>query len=306
MIAFAGRKLRRALPAIALLSLAALSAGPASVVAFTEPGITGTWKDFANCPVNVIAPFEGNQCEHSYTTGGVVQIGHSSVPISVPGDTFDVGLTEPGGQGIVMSGAHGILNGPAQPVPGGLLGVIGNTQLTGVSAKLEWAAAVPPDTLFGTSEECGGTNPFVTVDLCRAVNGRPGTAITLSVKVHLMSPFLGSACYIGSAAHPIVIPLTTGITSPPPPAQPIHGSSLEFLTAITPVYLQVVGLTFVSNSFVVPAASGCGTSNGSLVNASINHKLGLPSPAGQNMIAISAIGEQTQASRVIEHGWTGE
>jgi hypothetical protein len=49
-------------------------------------------------------------------------------------------------------------------------------------------------------------------------------AVQLPVKVHLENPFLGSSCYIGSNSSPIVINLTTGTTSPPPPNTPIKGS----------------------------------------------------------------------------------
>ncbi|HEX5852063.1 MAG TPA: hypothetical protein VFY36_03110 [Solirubrobacteraceae bacterium] len=305
VIAFAYVRLRRVLVMVGLSSVAALSISSASTSAFTEPGLTGTWGDFANCPAKVIVLLGRSACEHSYATGGMVQIGHSTVPISVPGDTFDVGITTPGGPGVVMSPPHGILNGPAQPVPGGLLGTIGNVQLTGVTARLEWAASTPPSTVFGFTEPCG-SNPLVTFDICKILKAKAGTAVTLRAKIHLLSPFLGSSCFIGSAAHPIVIALTTGVTSPPPPAKPIHGSSLEFLTFISPFYQQAVGFTFVNNSFSVPAATGCGTTTGGVVDASINHKLGLPSPAGKNMIAISAIAEQAPAENVLEHGWTGE
>lgn len=305
VIALAGKVLRRALAMAGGVSLVLLSSFAADSFAFTEPGVTGTWNDFANCPVSIIVLLQNNACEHSYTTGGTVQIGHSSVPISVPGDTLDLGVTFPGGQGVVVSGPHGLLNGPAQPVPGGLLGAIGNVQLTGVSAKLEWAASVAPGAVFGFAEECG-TNPLVTFDLCKIINARTGTATTLRVKIHLISPFLGAACYIGSDASPIIIALTTGMTSPPPPAHPIHGHPVEFLRFPSPTFEQAFGLALVNNSFSVPVASGCGTASGSLVNASINRKLGLPSPPGQNAIVINAIAEQAPAIDVLAHGWTGE
>jgi hypothetical protein len=301
LIAFAGGMVRVVLVLMGLaLSLSA------SASAFTEPGFTGTWADFANCPASVIVLLSNNDCEHSYVTGGVVQIGHSSVPISVPGDTLDVGVTFPvGAVGSAVSAPHGILNGPAQPVPGGLLGTIGNIPLTGVVAKLEWASPVPANTVFGFVEGCG-KDPLVTFDFCKLINARSGTAVTMRVKIHVMSPFLGPTCYIGSAANPILIQLTTGVTNPPLPAQPIHGRSLEFLKAPYPFLQQAFGFTLVSNSFAVPAATGCGTSGGNLVDASISHKLGLPSPPGLNMIAISAIAEQAPASQVLIHGWTGE
>jgi hypothetical protein len=292
----------------AFVAPAALATGAA---AFTEPGITGNWTDFANCPANLIGR---GACVHSYTTGGTVQIGHSNVPISVPGDTLDAGLTEEeevtplcalvGGTECIISPPHGILNGPAQPVPGGLLGTIGNAQLTDVSAKLEWAVSVAPGRPFGLETSCG-SDPLVTFDLCKLLNARSGTAATLSVKIHLLSPFLGSGCFIGSAAAPIVIPLTTGLTNPPPPATPIHGKAYERVVPRASA-TQLLGTTLVSNSFAVPVANGCGTSSGSLVDSAINHKLGLPSPAGQNKIVINANGEERSGQEVLEHGWTGE
>jgi hypothetical protein len=293
--------LRTSLMTVGLLI--ALSLFSPHATAFTEPGFTGAMTDFANCPVNVIEPLapETSTCVHSYTTGGAVQIGHSVVPISVPGNTFDLGVN-----GVTVAPPHGLLNGPAQPIPAGLLGSVGSVQLTGVSAKLEWAAPISPGSSFGLAEGCAGTNPRVTFDICRILRSESGTAITLSVKLHLLSPFLGSTCYIGSVAKPIVISLTTGVTSPPPPTQPIHGKPAEFIFEPTTFYQQAVGLRLVNNSFAVPAATGCGTSVGSLVNASVNHKLGLPSPPGQNMIAINANAEQVPARTVLAAGWPYE
>lgn len=314
MIVSAGRGIRRIFFAAGVLGLVALSVFAAAAPAFTEPGITGTTADFANCPKASVIGISG-KCVHSYTTGGVVQIGHSSVPISVPGDTFDAGLTEEeevsaicfplGFTECVISPPHGIIHGPAQPVPGGLLGTIGNVQLTGVTAMVEWATPVATDTAFGLLTPCG-TNPLPTFDLCKLLNARTGTALTLSVKIHLMSPFLGANCYIGSAATPLVIPLTAGMTEPPPPAKPIHGKAYERIVKRSGA-VQLLGTTLVSNSFSVPVANGCGTSGGGLVDASIDRKLGLPSKAGQNMMAIDANGEELEVQELIEAGgWTGE
>jgi hypothetical protein len=301
---------------LSFTSLSWLWAFAGSASAFTEPGLTGGYADFANCPANIVGLAPLGRCLHSYTTGGMVQIGHSSVQISIPGDTFDVGTAGEeesgiaacmllGGTACAISPPHGILNGPAQPVPGGLLGVVGNVPLTGVSAKLEWATPLPVDTAFGRAGTCGANSPLAIYNNCVFTNGRAGTAATLSVKIHLMSPFLGSNCYIGSATSPIVIALTAGVTSPPPPAQPIHGKPYESVLFGTGANI-LPGVTLVNNSFAVPVASGCGTSKGSLINASINHKLGLPSLPGHNMIVINATGEEIAAANVLQHGWTGE
>ena len=289
------------------LSLSWLATTISVVSAFTEPGITGDWRDFANCPAEKIVLLPPALCEHSYTTSGVIRIGHSSVPISVPGDTLDLGVSSSSLGGVVVSPPHGILNGPAQPVPGGLLGTVGNSELTEISAKLEWAPPVAPGAFFGSAEGCSGTNPLVTFDSCRVISGASGTAVTLSVRIHLISPFLGTSCYIGSPTSPIVIALTMGVTSPPPPTHPIHGQALEFLKVLAGVGReQAINLTLVNNSFSVPVATGCGTSSGTLINSAINKKLGLPSPPGQNAIIINGTGEQALAAEVLGHGWTGE
>ena len=54
-----------------------------------------------------------------------------------------------------------------------------------------------------------------------------GVALQLPVKVKLSNVFLGSSCYVGSEANPIILNLTTGTTSPPAPNKPIKGSAGE-------------------------------------------------------------------------------
>jgi len=176
-------------------------------------------------------------------------------------------------------------------------------KLGAVSAKLEWAKTVGSGVPFGSVTTCAATL-LATFDLCKILIGLPGTALTLSAKIHLINPFLGSSCYIGSAASPIVIPLTLGTTSPPLPNLPIKGKIGTIQPLISAI--QLLGLVLVNNSFSVPAATGCGTTGGGLVNASINQKLGLPSPAGHNTIVIDANGEEMYAPTILEHGWTGE
>src|SRR2546430_1397231 len=51
-----------------------------------------------------------------------------------------------------------------------------------------------------------------------------GGAVTLPLKVKLDNPLLATACYIGSNTEPVVLNLTTGTTSPPPPNKPISGA----------------------------------------------------------------------------------
>jgi hypothetical protein len=295
-----------------LVSVVVLLVFVAGAWGFVEPGFTGTYADFANCPANVV----NGDCVHSVTTSGVVQIGHSVVSIAAPGDTFDMGTGSFEGETqavCVLAGfsgecavapPHGILNGPAQPVPASLLGTVGNLKLGPVSAKLEWATPVRSGVPFGIVTSCGANNLLTTFNLCEVKNGTPGTGITLRVKIHLLNQFLGASCFIGSAASPLVIPLTAGTTTPPPPALPLKGKigTVNATTEST----ELLGLVLVSNTFAVPAANGCGTTGGGLLDASLDHKLGLPSPAGQNAMVINGNGEEYLTENVLLNGWTGE
>jgi hypothetical protein len=300
----------------ALAALACLAALPPPAAAFTEPGFTGAFTDFAACQANL--PDLGG-CLHSYITGGLIQIAHATVPISLPGDTLDLGiypssnrkpaceaidvLDDAGEEGCVTSGRHGILNGPAQPVPGGLLGSLGGGQLTAVQAKLEWAPPVPPDSVFGIY----GAFSFPDAGFNEAALTVPeGTALEMPVKLHLISPFLGPDCYIGSAADPVTLSLTTATTSPPLPNTPISGTPPYLTTMVAGEILLMTGMVLVDDSFSAPAATGCGFSGGGLLDAAIDQRLGLPSPAGENTIVIDAEADVTAAAALLEHGWSEE
>jgi hypothetical protein len=100
----------------------------------------------------------------------------------------------------------------------------------------------------------------------------------------LENPFLGSGCYIGSAATPVTLKLTVGTTSPPPPNQPITGSAGDITSNADGSVTYAVGNKLVDNAFAVPAASNCGATlvDKLLITAAVNLKEGLPSPAGKN------------------------
>jgi hypothetical protein len=323
MIGFGLRRVYRAVTvAVAIMGVSLVFAGGAA--AFTEPGYTETVADFSNCAVPVIV---NGPCFHAYVRGGWVQVGHATVPISIPGDTFDFGIhTNHSGIGgevceplgpirphaeCVLAGGHGLLNGPAQPVPGGLLGSIGNVQLAGVQAKLEWASSIPAYAVIGQStEEFELTgrfpeSPYTVYNQASLLDGFNSPGIVLTAKIHLLSPFLGANCYIGSASSPIVLGLTTGATNPPPPNVPIHGSFGHVNGGNNGIF-RVGLMQLVDNAFSVPAASGCGTSGGGLLDGAIDRKLGLPSLAGHNSALIFTSVEFANASELSARGWTGE
>jgi hypothetical protein len=97
----------------------------------------GDPSEFNLCPINFTPPAGASLlCSHSETTGGTLTIGNSTVTISNNPDTVDLGAYNTSGLGlfgvaVIVTPTNGqIFGGPAQVVPGGLLG------LTGVLAPL--------------------------------------------------------------------------------------------------------------------------------------------------------------------------
>lgn len=256
---------------VAALAMALAVAVPASAAP------TGDFAVFAQCPTSNHAV---NLCFYALSSGGEFHVGTTTVPIvhiiTLQGGSI---LNEETGAETFVAAANGeTLSKTPQPVPGGLLGIIApegwptwlknifnefiNNGITGVTETTE---------LVGTPGISRANLLF-----------QEGTALELPVRVKLNNAFLGSSCYIGSAAHPIVQHLTSGTTSPPPPNTPISGTvgELEFKDEFTLVVIK--NNSIVDNSYAAPAAEGCGGIFSFLVDPAVDAKLGLPSAAGHN------------------------
>jgi hypothetical protein len=240
----------------------------------------GEYAPFADCPLSNPA---ATNCLLATTESGEFVIGKEKVPLVKP-QILQGGIQFffSGEEKIIAAEDGNTLPKTPQKVPGGLAGLVKCNEisnflervaceitfengLTGVNATTELAA--PASSI--------GLNSF-------ALLGGVGTALSLPVKLHLENPFLGSSCYIGSNANPIVIELTTGTTAPPPPNKPITGSpgTVAFNEAET--ILTISNNSLVNNSFAAPKAAGCGGLFAFLIDPIVNSKLGLPAPAGTN------------------------
>ena len=130
-------------------------------------------------------------------------------------------------------------------------------------------------TLYATTELAGNPQPLAE-------------PAYLPIKVHLENStgVLGSSCYVGSSASPIVLNLTTGTTAPPPPNKPITGKTPEVEFDGELEILKLNKGIFVDNSFAAPGANGCVlTLFGFIpisINGLVNSQSGLPSAAGNN------------------------
>jgi hypothetical protein len=185
------------------------------------------------------------------------------------------------------------LSKTAQPVPGGLAGLIKCNEisnlllrisceltfengLTGVNATLELAA---PATQIKLSTE--------------NLIFEEGTALELPVKVHLENPFLGSTCYVGSNAKPIMVALTTGASGK------LHGKAGEITFNETFDKTTVKGSKLVNNTFSAPAATGCGGAIVELIlDPLISGMIGLPAGSGSNSAILEANFENGAAESV--------
>jgi len=283
-----------------LLILAALTASVSVAPATkTWAGVTGDTSEFSLCPTDFNPPpNEQLLCSHSETTGGQLTIGNSIVTISNNPDTVDLGAYSNSGLGIfgvevIVTPTNGkVFGGPAQVVPGGLLGLTG--QLAPLSKPLD-----PINQVTSSLELAGPATPATVVDptatnaffcgagpIAACFDGpNPMSVVTVPVKVHLHNLVLGPNCYIGSNAHPIVLNLTETANSAP-------------VTSGVGNAIVVTGIEVADDTFAVPGASGCGLLG--LLDPVLNLKVGLPSPSGKNSALIDQDGELESADLICQ------
>lgn len=249
--------------AVVSLSLA----GASAALAKTEPN--PEFLPFVNCPIQNKAV---RACIVSTVTSGEFTLGNKTVPVSKP-IVLQGGLEEGSTELIPPSSGEELSKTPL-PVPGGLVG-------------LELGA---PTEVTATTELAGP----VQVDESKLADGN-GVAVTLPIKVKLDNPVLGAECYVGSAATPIVLKLTTGTTSPPPPNKPITGKPGTLTTNPELSIFTITGSSLVDNSFSAPGAEGCGGALSAVVDEAVNLQVGLPAEAGKNTAVLNGTIQETFA-----------
>jgi hypothetical protein len=267
----------KGLLALLLTALVALSfAGVA------QAKLTGNYTKFAQCPYPNL---EVKKCLYSTTTSGEVVLGSKKVPIVNP-------VVLQGGAGAIgednFSKFYGATNGitlskAAQPVPGGLAGIINCKEIKDFFLRLSCEVTFE-NGVTGLNSTLELAKPATDIRISENnLSGEIGVALEMPVKVHLENPFLGSSCYVGSSSSPLIWQLTTGETNPPAPNTKIHGAlgELEFLEEGR--ILETKGTKLVDNAWSAPGATGCG---GFLVelllNPIINSASGLPAAKGKN------------------------
>src|SRR3954468_22353381 len=242
---------RRAIAALLVAALAVFG-----LAATAQAKLTGNYTRFGQCPYPNL---EVKKCIFATTNSGEVVLGSKNVPIVKP-------VVLQGGYGKAIEGYapfFGATNGvtlskAAQPVPGGLAGIVNCKAITDfflrISCELTFENGV---TGLNSTLELARPASEIVVSENNLASGS-GVALKMPVKVHLENPFLGSECYVGTSGSPIIWNLTTGTTAPPAPNTPITGStgSVELLEEGR--ILETQGSKLVDNAWAAPGTHGCG------------------------------------------------
>jgi len=290
------KKGRLTLAGMALVAIGALSAAPSALAH------SGEYAEFNQCPST--NPSVAT-CIYTKTTGGEVVLGKKKVPIVNP-VILQGGISEP--DGTFFSTFYGALNGEtltkaAQPVPGGLSGLVNCKEIS-----LGWlrvsCEAVFENGLTGVNSTLELAKPASEIKLSVSnLLFESGVGVKLPVRVHLENPLLGSECYVGSSSSPIWWNLTTGKTAPPGPNKSISGSSGKFeFKGEDEEILRLGGIKLVDNAWSAPGASGCGGWPAEyILDPIINASVGVPAAAGKNTAILTGYADEAPTFIVNKH-----
>lgn len=266
------------------VAMGALVAGLLALgLAGSASALSGEFTKFQFCPWT--NP-EVKRCAYSVSHGGEVLLGKKVVPIVNPvvlqgGYRAEAEEGPETGFSKFYEPTNGVtLSKAAQPVPGGLLGLVPPEKSPPVVKELVELAAKNGLTGVNSTLELAKPASDIRISEIHLAEGL-GIALKLPVKVHLENPFLGSSCYVGSSTSPIIWELTVGTTNPPKPNEPISGNG-----GFTNFYeegeiVELKNAVLVDNSWSAPAPTGCGGLLSALVDPVIESQLG-STTAGHN------------------------
>jgi hypothetical protein len=280
-----GKSLFARVGLIVAMSMIPMLAGAGSASAVT---LNGDWAPFARCPVDNSAMLAADgvtivaDCLAVDSPSGSVKIGSTAV---TTGDTnLQLGLLENNSTPVLTASgvapAGGAVVAAPANVPGGLLGLMCPSSIPAISQICATLVGSPLNTVTAVVQSAG--NPS-KLSLLNAFTARK-PIVSLPVKIKLQNPILGSNCYIGSNASPVVL-------RPENLVAPTFQNGETFDPNGTPDpngVLQTLILTGTEGdtTFAVPAATGCGGQLSALITPIVNAKIGLPSPSGKNSVVL--------------------
>jgi len=269
-----------------------VAASPASAATGTSllslPTLNGDWAPFNRCPVqdpamkaadgvNVIA-----LCLASDSPGGIFKGGN--IPIATGETNLQVGVVfdnSAGTQTAIQPTGGAIVAAPVH-TPGGFLALACPSDTPPLSNMCDSATRDPSlNDVQAIVQDAGDPSNLNVL----AGAGVGEVIITLPIKIQLVSPLLGGNCFIGSDDDPIVLNIanTTAPTFDIQFFDPDGTPSADPSAVMARFFLP--GATQGDSSFAVPAATGCGPAG--TADATINSRLGLPSPSGNNNVVLN-------------------
>ncbi|MGP2437255.1 hypothetical protein [Streptomyces sp. JW3] len=247
----------------------------------------GEWAPFTRCPVDAPAMLAADglaqtpQCVVSSSASGSIKLGNTTV--TTGRTNLQIGVVQNSdGTSTVVAPAGGALIADSATVPGGLLGLMCPSNVPAVTAICEQLSNSSLNKITATVESVG--TPYAFNQTAGIVTGEPIVAIP--VRIHLENPLLGSKCYIGTQAKPVVLQPENlefpefGMTFFQGDGTPADDGEMS--------RINLTGSTQNDSTFAVPGASGCGLGLLGIIDAAVNLKTGLPSAAGKNSLTLNS------------------
>jgi hypothetical protein len=247
--------------------------------------LSGAWAPFNRCPVDnplmLAADGEANiaLCLAVNARSGSITIGNLTVATEDTNTQLGISRSSVTGSSTVVAQTGGALVAKPIEIPGGLRAMI-CPSLTRFAHGICRNNGRGINTVTATLVSAGepyNFDLFAGIELNKPI-------VSLPVKIHLQNPLLGRDCYIGSDEEPIVIQ-PENLTISNATFEKFDSKGMPDPNGVITV-IQFGG-NQASNSFAVPAASGCGPMDA--FDAVINAKAGLPSPAGNNKIVLNEV-----------------
>ena len=268
------------------IALLLVALGSLAFVGSAGAKLTGEFTKFQFCPYTTKGVA---RCLVSVTNGGEVVLGSKKVPIVNP-VTLQGGYAEFEEEGPeegfakFFAATNGItLSKAAQPVPGGLAGLVNCKEISNFLLRIS-CEAVFENGLTGVNSVLELAKPASDIRISEVHLAEGiGIALKLPVKVRLENPFLGGSCYVGSESAPIMWNLTSGETVPPKGTAPITGKIGEVSFLEKAKILRLTGNELVDNTWAAPTSNGCGGLFSFLIDPIVSASSGLPSAAGKNV-----------------------
>jgi hypothetical protein len=149
----------------------------------------------------VQGPAQTGYCISVHSTSGSIKLGNTQSTTGESEVQFGIAGLAGAIQYPIIAPADGAIVSAAVDVPGGLLGLMCPSDNLTVAAVCALITNNTLNTVSATVQQAGAPSNF---DLAaRLAVGVP--VLTLPIKVKLDNPLLGSNCYIGSDADPILL-----------------------------------------------------------------------------------------------------